>query len=617
MAFATRSKFFWSRFIATCVKYLGVANTQHLRYIAEKILPTEMSRQNILYHVRIAEEKGWIATFSSALEMTHENEILFRKAFLKTIQEKVSAQRFVIFGTDGFEPTAEERIIEVCKEANLDPISILEPNILAVITDNSIKRLSSTKADAAGNRSLFMVLLRFGWFWLNINPNQSLKIIEVLKSNSSKHHFNDHYKIDTDLLWISSLLELETLPEIDVEDLKDYLLDCIKFAGNKKRTDIMNLMSMTLLISGRYLVSYNELALAEEYLNRGIKYLRFSQRKSILMRKLHVDGLFDLGYIYTQQGWFYKALGIYENIERIIEEEFKKNEPTSNLFGRLELAKSELYLMMAYPSYTFQDEDYRAALLKASKHARKALRLYQVSKNKLRVTEITLLSSWINALIGRIKRAEQLLKRGAKELVAPVPPKLNVLYYNAQAEIYRKEGNFSAAIKSISQSFDYLKILGQTIAKLFCMTRLAELHVHLSKSENRMSFISFGNVTNLFGKQISDMISHIFLENNKALTEHSAIVSFFITDKALESHPEISTYVEFLPADNISPVLLGESFTILPEHIINHNGYNKGKSICIVGTMDSKETTDDFHVSNFHDEMEKFDDIFQHLLSKK
>jgi hypothetical protein len=76
MAFATRSKFFWSRFIATCIKYLGVANTQQLRFVAEKLMPTEMSRQSILYHVRIAEEKGWIATFVSALEISDENEFL-------------------------------------------------------------------------------------------------------------------------------------------------------------------------------------------------------------------------------------------------------------------------------------------------------------------------------------------------------------------------------------------------------------------------------------------------------------------------------------------------------------------------------------------------------------
>ena len=83
MAFASRTKFYWSRFFATCVRYLGVANTQHIRYITEKIFPTEMSRQNILYHVRIAEEKGWLATFSSSLEMTDENQTLFRSKFLK------------------------------------------------------------------------------------------------------------------------------------------------------------------------------------------------------------------------------------------------------------------------------------------------------------------------------------------------------------------------------------------------------------------------------------------------------------------------------------------------------------------------------------------------------
>ncbi|MCK5182701.1 MAG: hypothetical protein KAQ95_00255, partial [Candidatus Heimdallarchaeota archaeon] len=417
---------------------------------------------------------------------------------------------------------------------------------------------------------------------MNINPERSLRIIEVLKNNATKHNYNEHYKIDVDLLSIVSMIELETTPEIDLEEFKSYLLECVKLSATGKRPDIMNVMSMTLLISSRYLVAFNKLALAEEYLNRGIKYLRFSKRKSILMRKLHVDGLFDLGFIYSQQGWFYKALGIYENIERIIVEEFQKSEPTENLNGRLALAKAELYLMMAFPSYTFQDEDYRTSLLKSLKFARKAYRFYQISKNQLKLTEINLLSAWINALIGRIKRAEQLLKKGTKELIAPVPPKLNAIYYNTQAELFRKQGIFPEAIKNISQSFDYMKILGQNIGKLFSMTRLSELHVQLSNAGKKFSFISFGDVTYLFEKNVSDMISHVFLENNRLLVERSAIVSFFISEDALENHPEIDTYVEFLPAENISPVLLGESFTILPSHIINHDGLSKGKSICIV-----------------------------------
>ena len=616
MTFATRSKFFWSRFIATCVKYLGVANTQQIRFIAEKILPTEMSRQNILYHVRIAEEKGWIATFASALEMTDENELLFRRNFLSRTKEKISAQRFVIIGTEGFEPAAEDKITRVCKDANLEPISILQPNVLELITEDSIKRLSSTKEKAAGNKSLFMVLLRFGWFWLNINPERSLRIIEVLKNNATKHNYNEHYKIDVDLLSIVTMIELETTPEIDLEEFKSYLIECVKLSTTGKRPDIMNVMSMTLLISGRYLVAFNKLTLAEEYLNRGIKYLRFSKRKSILMRKLHVDGLFDLGFIYSQHGWFYKALGIYENIERIIVEEFQKSEPTENLNGRLALAKAELYLMMAFPSYTFQDEDYRTSLLKSLKFAREAYRFYQISKNQLKLTEINLLSAWINALIGRIKRAEQLLKKGTKELIAPVPPKLNAVYYNTQAELFRKQGIFPEAIKNISQSFDYMKILGQNIGKLFSMTRLSELHVQLSNAGKKFSFISFGDVTYLFEKNVSDMISHVFLENNRLLVEHSAIVSFFVSEDALENHPEIDTYVEFLPAENISPVLLGESFTILPNHIINHDGLSKGKSICIVGSKRSADIKDEFDYRNFEEEMTKFDDIFQKLLTK-
>jgi hypothetical protein len=71
-----------------------------------------------------------------------------------------------------------------------------------------------------------------------------------------------------------------------------------------------------------------------------------------------------------------------------------------------------------------------------------------------------------------------------------------------------------------------------------------------------------------------------------------------------------------LPAENISPVLLGESFTILPNHIINHDGLSKGKSICIVGSKRSTDIKDEFDYRNFEEEMSKFDDIFQKLLSK-
>ncbi|MBN1329623.1 MAG: hypothetical protein JXA54_09135 [Candidatus Heimdallarchaeota archaeon] len=616
MAFATRSKFFWSRFIATCVKYLGVANTQQIKYLAEKLLPTDMSRQNILYHVRIAEEKGWIASFASALEMTAENEILFRKEFLEKVQEKISAQRFVIIGTENFEPTTEEKIIAACKEAKLHPILITDPIIMEKITEDTAKRLTSTNQKSLGNKSLFMVLLRFAWFWLNIDPEKSLGIIKVLKNSAIKHNFNDYYKIDVDLLEIVTMIELETLPELSVNDLKNLFTECIKFSTNKKRSDLMNLMSMTLLISGRFLVSYNKLTIAEEYLNRGIKYLRLSTRKSILMRKLHVDGLFDLGYIYSQQGWFYKALGIYENIERIINEEFLENEPTTNLKGKLALANAELFLMMAYPSYIFQDEDYRTALLKAVKQTHIAIKLYQETKNTLKVTEIKLLSAWIHALLGKLKRADSLLKRAIANLSAPVPPKLNVFYFNALAEIHRKEGNYAKAIKNISQSFDYLKIIGQNIGKLFCMTRLAELHVQLSKNENRLSYLSFGDVSYLFEKQISDLISHVFLESCKSLTNNSAIVSFFLFDELLENHPEVKSYTNILSSQNISPVLFGESFTIIPNHLINHENINKGKSICIVGSMKHNEFLDEFRSNQFKEEMSNFDDTFQKLLTK-
>ncbi|NHJ84296.1 MAG: hypothetical protein FK734_02465 [Asgard group archaeon] len=617
MAFATRSKFFWSRFIATCVKYLGVANTQQIRYLAERILPTEMSRQNILYHVRIAEEKGWIATFASALEMTDENEILFRKNFLKKINEKVSAQRFVIIGTETFDPECEDKIIQICKEVNLNSISILDPQILQFITDDCIKRLSSTKEKAIGNQSLFMVLLRFGWFWLNINPEVSLRIINVLKSNNSKHKYNHYYKIDVDLLEIVCMIELETLPELDTDDLKSFLTKCVKLSSAKDRTDIMNLMSMTLLISGRFLVTHNKLTLAEEYLNRGIKYLRISRRKSILMRKLHVDGLFDLGYIYSQQGWFYKALSMYENIELILKEEFHETDPTLNLQGRLALARTELYLMMAYPAYTFQDEDYRSSLDKALNYADKAIHYYQETKNTLLVTEVTLLSAWINALLGRLKRAEHLFKKGTKELAAPVPAKLNAFYYNAQAEIHRKMNNYSAAIKSISLAFDYLKILGQDIGKLFCMTRLAELHVSLSLTENQISYISFGNMSHLFKKEISDMVSHVFLEYVKSLVNSSAIVSFYLSSEVLQNHPEVDNYADYLKITNISTELLGESFTILPSSFVNNESLNRAKAVCITAPENKSDIVNDFIFDNFKDELMEFDDTFQKLMAQK
>ncbi|MCF2143053.1 MAG: hypothetical protein K9W42_05080 [Candidatus Heimdallarchaeota archaeon] len=616
MAFVTRSKYFWSRFIATCVKYLGVANTQQIRYIAEKILPTEMSRQNILYHVRIAEEKGWIASFASALEMNDKNRVLFREEFLNTINEKVSAQRFIIVGTEPFEPAIEEKIVTVCQKANLKPISIIEPVILEIITNDAINRLNSTKEKASGNKSLFMVLLRFGWFWLNIDPAISLRIIDVLKKNEKKHGYNSKYKIDAELLEIASMIELETIPEISIADLKRFLKECIKLASEKSRTDIMNLMSITLLISGRYLVALSKLSLAKEYLNRGIKYLRFCKRQTILMRKFHVDGLFDLGFIYSQQGWFYKALGVFENIEHIIAEEFQTAEPTDNLRGRLALAKAELYLMMAFPSYIFKDEDYRSALFKALKFSEDAIRYYKISNNELKITEIILLSAWIQALLGNLKRSEQLLNKATKRLVAPVPAKLNVIYYNTKAELNRKQGKIAAAIQEISSSFDYLKIVGQNIAKLFCMTRLAELHVALTQEEVKYSFISFGNVNYLFTQEMSDMLSHIFLENSKLLAERSAVVCFFLKKSNFDLHPEIKDYVETLELKTISPVLLGESFTILPETIINFENFSK-KPICIISEKQTTEIKEKYHPSLFSKEFSTFDNLFQKLLSDK
>ncbi|MHA1243103.1 MAG: hypothetical protein ACTSP7_00900 [Candidatus Heimdallarchaeota archaeon] len=616
MAFASRTKFYWSRFFATCVKYLGVANTQHIRYITEKIFPTEMSRQNILYHVRIAEEKGWLATFSSSLEMTDENQVLFRSKFLKENNEKISAQRFVILGTESFDPEAEERIIEICKAGKLEPISIFKREILETVTGESIKRLGSIKDKSIGNRSLFMVLLRYGWLWLNINPNISLKIISAIKANEGKHDYNTNYKIDARLLEIVSLLELETTPELTIEDLKDLLDAIIKLSDPRKRSDLMNLMSMTLLISGRFLISYNKLPIAEEYLNRGIKYLRLSKRSSILMRKLHVDGLFDLGFIYSQQGWFYKALGIYENIERILAEEFTSNEPIDNLYGRLSLAKSELYLMLAWPAYTAQDDDYRSLLMKALNNSQRALKYYQITKNHFKVTEINLFMAWILALHGKVKRAELLLKRGTKELQAPVPPKLNALYYNAIAELYRKQGKLDAAIKNITLAYDYLKIVGHTIGRFFSMTRMAAMHVQLSAADKKFSYISYGDMSSIFEKGISDMISHVFLEFNKKLAEKHALVSFFIREDVTINHPEISAYVEFLESYNISPALLGESFTIVPENMINMDYLEKNKVTCIVGNSRPGEEIEDFRLDNFAEEFAKFDELFQKLLSK-
>ena len=616
MAFASRTKFYWSRFFATCVKYLGVANTQHIRYITEKIFPTEMSRQNILYHVRIAEEKGWLATFSSSLEMTNENQVLFRSKFLKENNEKISAQRFVILGTESFDPEAENRIKEICKQGKLDPISIFNREILEIVSEESIKRLGSIKDKSIGNKSLFMILLRYGWLWLNINPNISLKIVKTINANEPKHNYNEHYLIDAKLLEIVSLLELETTPELRLEDLTGLLSTIIKLSEPRKRSDLMNLMSMTLLISGRYLLSFNKLPLSEEYLNRGIKYLRLGKRKSILMRKLHVDGLFDLGFIYSQQGWFYKALGIYENIERILNEEFTSNEPIDNLYGRLSLAKSELYLMLAWPAYTTQDEDYRSLLMKSLKNAQRALKYYQVTKNNFKVTEIYLFISWILALHGKVKRAEIFLKKGTKEFKAPVPPKLNALYYNAVSEIYRKQGKLDAAIKNITIAYDYLKIVGHTIGRLFSMTRMAAMHVQLSTADKKHSFISYGDMSILFEKGMSDMISHVFLEFSKAIAEKQALVSFFIRDDVTINHPEINAYVEFIESYNISPALLGESFTIVPENMLNMDYLDKNKVTCIIGRSKPDEEQEDFSIDAFQEDFAKFDELFQKLLSK-
>jgi tetratricopeptide (TPR) repeat protein len=598
------------------VKYLGVANTQHIRFLAGELFPTEMSRQNILYHVRIAEDRGWIATFASALELNDTNKMLFRPRFIEELNEKISAQRFIVKGTEWFDPESEEKIITCCKKNGIKPIDIRDPEVISIITDSSIKRLSSIKEKASGNKSLFMVLLRYGWFWLNIDPKISTKIVAVIQKNEKKHNYNDHYEIDTKLLEIVSSIELETLPEVTFEDLRKMLDKNIDLAKSKKREDIKNIMAMTLVIIGRYLVSYNKLALAEEFMNRGIKYLRHTSRSSILMRKLQVDSLFDLAVIYQQQGWFYKALSVYENIERIINEDFEEKDPITNMKGRLELAKSELYIKMSWPSYVFGDDDYKKCLLKAIRFARKANQYYNSMKNETKVTEIALLRSWINALMGRIKISEFLLKKGVNRATASTQPRLNAIYHSARAEIYRKNNELNSAIKHLNQAISYYEIIGNDIAKLFCMTRAASLHVQLSIANDNTSIISYGNMSQLFKKEMSDMISHVFLEYNKFLKESKAIISFFVNDSLVVNHPEIANYAEYVQGDYIASYLLGESFTILPKHYLKEEHSNNGKITCITGEMPDDLEEVQYSQQAFSDRLLKLDEQFQVLLNE-
>ncbi|MEA2070464.1 MAG: hypothetical protein U9O98_04160 [Asgard group archaeon] len=617
MAIKTRSKYFWSRFIATSVKYLGIANTQQIRFIAEQLLPTELSRQNILYHVRTAEQKGWIVTFASSMSYCDKNDFLFRKKFMEKTDDKISSQRFIIFGTEYFEPVSQEEIIKICKKFDLEPISIIDRETLSLVTNYALKRLNSVKEKAKGNAYLFMLLLRFGWLWLSINPKKSLKIIDVIKEDKAKHNYNTFYKIDVKLLEIASKIEIDTLPNIDSDDINLLLNRCLKLASSSKRKDILNLMSIVLIIIGRYLVSINQLSLAKEFLDKGIKFLRMHKRKSILMRKLHVDGLFDLAYINYQLGWFYQALDVYENIERILNEEFTEEEPSENLFGKLSLAKAELYLMISWPAYVFEDRDYKKLLNKAFRASRDAYKYYKETKNQQKQTEINLLSSWICALNGKIWRANSFYKRGTKTLDPPLTPRINIFLNNAKAEIHRKKGEFLEAIRAISSSIDYLKIVGNVIAKLFCMTRIVSLHIAITGHEDHTSFISYGDMSSLFEHGRSDMISHVFLEYNKKLLENPAIIQFYAHEKLVANHPELTDYVDFIDEQNISPELLDESFTIIPSTYIDIKQLEKRKVNCLVGDKPLVKNDAPFASKNYQALLDSFDSLFLKIMTDK
>ncbi|MHA1366018.1 MAG: hypothetical protein ACTSP5_06345, partial [Candidatus Heimdallarchaeota archaeon] len=62
--------------------------------------------------------------------------------------------------------------------------------------------------------------------------------------------------------------------------------------------------------------------------------------------------------------------------------------------------------------------------------------------------------------------------------------------------------------------------------------------------------------------------------------------------------------------------LLGESFTIVPENMINMDYLEKNKVTCIVGNSRPGEEIEDFSLDNFTEEFAKFDELFQKLLSK-
>jgi hypothetical protein len=115
---------------------------------------------------------------------------------------------------------------------------------------------------------------------------------------------------------------------------------------------------------------------------------------------------------------------------------------------------------------------------------------------------------------------------------------------------------------------------------------------------------------------MSDMISHVFLENTKFLINKSKnVVSFFLTDDLIEKHPEISDYADFLPVKNISSVLLGESFTILPFEAFNLNHDSK-KAICIRSSLNDDEIDEELIIPNFAKVLAELDNTFQKLLSE-
>jgi hypothetical protein len=576
-------------------------------------MPDDMSRQNILYHVRKAEKEGWVATFASSLELTPENKVLFREEFMDNQKEKVSAQRFVVSGTNTFESVRKDEIINICKKASLEPLSLMEEKILRIVSVEAMKKMNSSKEKKQGNTSLFMVLLRLGWLWMNINPEYTQKIVETIKTNEKKHNYNNYYRQDVELLSLSSAMELQEIPQLEEENIKELLQMCMKNSNHRNTKAMMNLMAITLLIAGRYLRINDNFFIAKEILNRGIKYIRHCKRHPMLLRKLHLDGLFDLAYVYSLEGWFYKALGIYENIERLIEEEFKEDEPTTAIKGRLAAGRAELYLMIAFPSYSLQEENYKNFLKKAHKYSRIAHKHYK-NRNDIKDLEMNLLSAWISALQGRLLRAKRFLNIAEKRMNNPMPSKLKIIYYNAIAEINRKKEDYEEAIINISHAFDYSRIIGHTIANLFLLMRKASIHIKLSYGSETLPIISYGNVSSFFQKNYSVMLSHIFLEYNQQLAKQKCIITFYLNEEVIENHPEINDYIELKSKKLVPEVMFEESFTILPKHLMKNEDYQKGKFFCITGRPTEKGLDKNVMQSNiFKQELNDFDTLFLKL----